>query len=364
MGLVVPVLGPVAAAWRAPPAALGGFAPPRCGPVMRSRQPSRLSHMRVSMVWTSSRYALSSATLRKPGSASAEIPCSAISELRRIAESGGLISYGPNLFDATRRQAFGRSGSDVCRPGFERLLCSRRPVRAASVPYSRSPSHTRSCRVGRERISATTSGTAVRAPSIAAAIEFGKHRLNFKAVAISSGSEGRASAGFISAIAWATVSVLVARTDAEKSSHRADARPGRMSARANDADASPPAKGHTRTRPSLSATIGSEKPSTKDSRSRTFASLAPARRESAQPGIAPATIRSAAWEVRADKVRPLPSHRDLPPPSAGTTETRRRGQSTSTTSQLLPRATAPAERCLGFVRGSWGVRSRAPPRHD
>jgi putative tryptophan/tyrosine transport system substrate-binding protein len=29
-----------------------------------------------------------------------------ISELRRIAESGGLLSYGPNLFDATRRQAY------------------------------------------------------------------------------------------------------------------------------------------------------------------------------------------------------------------------------------------------------------------
>ena len=30
----------------------------------------------------------------------------AISELRRIAESGGLLSYGPNLFDATRRLAY------------------------------------------------------------------------------------------------------------------------------------------------------------------------------------------------------------------------------------------------------------------
>jgi putative tryptophan/tyrosine transport system substrate-binding protein len=30
----------------------------------------------------------------------------AVSELRRIAESGGLISDGPNLFDATRRQAY------------------------------------------------------------------------------------------------------------------------------------------------------------------------------------------------------------------------------------------------------------------
>jgi putative ABC transport system substrate-binding protein len=30
----------------------------------------------------------------------------AISELRRIAESGGLISYGPNAFDATRRLAY------------------------------------------------------------------------------------------------------------------------------------------------------------------------------------------------------------------------------------------------------------------
>jgi putative ABC transport system substrate-binding protein len=30
----------------------------------------------------------------------------AISELRQIAESGGLLSYGPNLFDATRRQAY------------------------------------------------------------------------------------------------------------------------------------------------------------------------------------------------------------------------------------------------------------------
>jgi putative ABC transport system substrate-binding protein len=30
----------------------------------------------------------------------------AVSELRRIAESGGLISYGPNLFDATRRLAY------------------------------------------------------------------------------------------------------------------------------------------------------------------------------------------------------------------------------------------------------------------
>jgi putative ABC transport system substrate-binding protein len=30
----------------------------------------------------------------------------AVSELRRIAEGGGLLSYGPNLFDATRRQAY------------------------------------------------------------------------------------------------------------------------------------------------------------------------------------------------------------------------------------------------------------------
>src|ERR1700730_4104949 len=31
-----------------------------------------------------------------------------ISELRRIAESGGLLSYGPNLFDAAQRQAYFR----------------------------------------------------------------------------------------------------------------------------------------------------------------------------------------------------------------------------------------------------------------
>jgi putative ABC transport system substrate-binding protein len=30
----------------------------------------------------------------------------AVSELRQIAESGGLLSHGPNLFDATRRQAY------------------------------------------------------------------------------------------------------------------------------------------------------------------------------------------------------------------------------------------------------------------
>jgi putative ABC transport system substrate-binding protein len=30
----------------------------------------------------------------------------AVSELRRIAEGGGLLSYGPNAFDATRRQAY------------------------------------------------------------------------------------------------------------------------------------------------------------------------------------------------------------------------------------------------------------------
>ena len=30
----------------------------------------------------------------------------AASELLRIAESGGLLSYGPNLFDATRRLAY------------------------------------------------------------------------------------------------------------------------------------------------------------------------------------------------------------------------------------------------------------------
>jgi putative ABC transport system substrate-binding protein len=30
----------------------------------------------------------------------------AISELRSIAESGGLLSYGPNLFDTTRRLAY------------------------------------------------------------------------------------------------------------------------------------------------------------------------------------------------------------------------------------------------------------------
>jgi putative ABC transport system substrate-binding protein len=30
----------------------------------------------------------------------------AISEVRRIAESGGLLSYGPNLLEATRRVAY------------------------------------------------------------------------------------------------------------------------------------------------------------------------------------------------------------------------------------------------------------------
>ena len=30
----------------------------------------------------------------------------AISELRELTESGGLLSYGPNLFDATRRLAY------------------------------------------------------------------------------------------------------------------------------------------------------------------------------------------------------------------------------------------------------------------
>jgi putative ABC transport system substrate-binding protein len=30
----------------------------------------------------------------------------AVSELRRIAEGGGLLSYGPNAFDATRRQTY------------------------------------------------------------------------------------------------------------------------------------------------------------------------------------------------------------------------------------------------------------------
>jgi putative ABC transport system substrate-binding protein len=30
----------------------------------------------------------------------------AVSELRQLAESGGLLSYGPNLFDATRRLAY------------------------------------------------------------------------------------------------------------------------------------------------------------------------------------------------------------------------------------------------------------------
>ena len=29
-----------------------------------------------------------------------------ISELRRITENGGLLSYGPNLFDTTRRMAY------------------------------------------------------------------------------------------------------------------------------------------------------------------------------------------------------------------------------------------------------------------
>jgi len=32
------------------------------------------------------------------------LPC--VSELRRIAESGGLLSYGPNLFETTRRMAY------------------------------------------------------------------------------------------------------------------------------------------------------------------------------------------------------------------------------------------------------------------
>ena len=38
--------------------------------------------------------------------ASAEYRLPAASELRRITESGGLLSYGPNLFDAVRRLAY------------------------------------------------------------------------------------------------------------------------------------------------------------------------------------------------------------------------------------------------------------------
>jgi putative ABC transport system substrate-binding protein len=43
---------------------------------------------------------------RKTGEILLKYRVPAISELRQIAESGGLLSYGPNLFDATRRQAY------------------------------------------------------------------------------------------------------------------------------------------------------------------------------------------------------------------------------------------------------------------
>ena len=114
-------------------------------------------------------------------------------------------------------------------------------------------------------------------------MEFGRQELNFNAAAILAGKRGLASVGFILAIARATGSVLVARTDVEKSSQRVEARPDWARARSSDADASPPARGHTRTWFSPSATIGSERPSTKASRSRTFASLASARRDRVQP---------------------------------------------------------------------------------
>src|SRR5882762_3281079 len=48
----------------------------------------------------------SPATLGRPGSSCRKYRVPAVSELRRIAENGGLLSYGPNLLDATRRQAY------------------------------------------------------------------------------------------------------------------------------------------------------------------------------------------------------------------------------------------------------------------
>jgi putative ABC transport system substrate-binding protein len=43
---------------------------------------------------------------RETGELLAKYRVPAASELRQIAESGGLLSYGPNLFEATRRQAY------------------------------------------------------------------------------------------------------------------------------------------------------------------------------------------------------------------------------------------------------------------
>jgi putative ABC transport system substrate-binding protein len=92
----------------------------RACPATSPRRPSRLSHARVLDGVEIEPVLPFAGSPRETGELLLKYRLPAISELRRIAESGGLLSYGPNLFDATRRQAYfvdrHSEGSQARRP--------------------------------------------------------------------------------------------------------------------------------------------------------------------------------------------------------------------------------------------------------
>ena len=81
------------------------FGPPPRGPETTSRRPSRRSREDVDGVDIEPAIPFTDYP-RETGELLLKYRIPAVSELRRIAENGGLLSYGPNLFDATRRLAY------------------------------------------------------------------------------------------------------------------------------------------------------------------------------------------------------------------------------------------------------------------
>ena len=111
------------------------------------------------------------------------------------------------------------------------------------------------------------------------------------------------------------------------------------------------------------STIGIPVPSTNASLSRISFNLVTALRESSHPGLAPATTASAERQRAYDAGLPPPSQRARPSPATATTDTLRRGQSTSITRQLRParRMTFASPSRVGASASGWTEPSSVRP---
>ena len=198
-------------------------------------------------------------------------------------------------------------------------------------------------RVLRSIVFLTSDEADVRDKITDSAMSEGRHNPNLSAAAKSPGSSGCATAGYIAERARRMARGSSTEVVIETPSQLMIGTPASFIARAIAADAKPPAKIQATECPVPSDTIAFDVPSMNSNSSWISRNRCVARCDRAQPASSPATILCSARLIAYDSMASPPSHRDRPPPSAGTTETRLRGQSTLATRQLRPPSASTGE---------------------